>query len=180
MARFPRRTLLARRNGLSSVERIYRTRDAVEVEELEGYDVTRRRVLFDEVILVSRHKEVGWAFVLVMLALLTFTGFMSLVVAIADAKSGVVSGLFFVLPVVVLVALRLILRLDVITVQGPRSRARIPFWFRKERANEVYRLVARLAREQQARRAQDQGASRPDPAPPAGEPRLPGPSTPEA
>ena len=45
MAAFSRRTFLARNNGLSAVERIYRTRDAIEVDELEGYDVSRRRVL---------------------------------------------------------------------------------------------------------------------------------------
>jgi hypothetical protein len=177
---FPRRTLLARRSGLSSVERVYRTRDAIEVEELEGYDVTRRRVLFDEVMLVTRHKEVGWGFVLAMMALLTFTGFMTLVVGVVDPKSGVLTGLFFVLPFVVLVALRLILRVDIITVQGPRSRARIPFWFQKERANEVFRLVARLAREHQQRRAraQEKTAVSPEPGPPSGTPPPPPPVAP--
>jgi len=150
---FPRRTFLARRTGLGSIERVYRTRDAIEVDELEGYDVTRRRVLFDEVFLVTHHQEVGWAFVFAMLGVLTVTGFMTAVVAVVDFKNGVAMGLLTVLPLVALVALRLILRLDIVTVHGPRSKARIPFWFRKDRAREVYRLVARLAREHQERRA---------------------------
>ena len=172
MAEFPRRTFVARRVGLSSVERVYRTRDAIEVDELEGYDVTRRRVLFDEVLLVTRHKEIGWAFVVAMLAFITFMGFMSLAIGIVDAGTGLGTALFFVLPFVVLLALRLVLQVDIVTVHSRRTRARIPFWFQKDRAREVFQLIVRLAREHQDRLAQAQQAARPPrpepPSPPAG------------
>jgi len=158
VAAFPRRTFLARRTGLGSVERFYRTRDAIEVDELEGYDVSRRRVLFDEVILVTHHREVGWAFVVTMLILLTFAGFFTMLIAVVDFKSGVVATLFLVLPALAALVLRLVLRVDVVTVQGPRTRARIPFWFHKDRAREVFRLVCRLTREHQDRRARTQRA----------------------
>jgi hypothetical protein len=165
---FPRRTFVARRIGLSSVERIYRTRDAIEVDELEGYDVTRRRVLFDEVLLVTLHKEVGWAFVLLLLVLLTFSSFFTLIAGAIDTGTGVGMTVLFVLPLVVLLVLRLVLRLDVVTVHSRRTRARIPFWFQKDRAREVFRLVARLAREHQDRFAQAQQAARvPAPEPPS-------------
>jgi hypothetical protein len=156
VATFPRRTFLARQAGLGSVERIYRTRDAIEVDELEGYDVTRRRVLFDEVLLVTRHQEVGWGFVVGMLVLLTILGFITMVIAIADFKSGVLAALLLVLPILAALVLRLALRVDVITVHGPRSKARIPFWFQKQRGGEVFRLICRLAREHQERRARAQ------------------------
>ena len=157
MATFPQRTLLSRRGGLSSIDRIYRTRDAIEVDELEGTDVTRRRVLFDEVLLVTLHREFGWAFVVTMLVLLTFTVPMSLAFALADGGTGAGVALFIVLPPVVLLVVRFILRVDVVTVHGPRSRARIPFWFRKARAREVFGLVTRMAREHQDRRARTLG-----------------------
>ncbi len=54
-----RRTLLGRGSTLSSRLRVFRTPDAVEVDEIEGYDVTRRRVRFDEVLLVTYHRIVG-------------------------------------------------------------------------------------------------------------------------
>jgi hypothetical protein len=172
MAEFPRRTFVARRLGLSSVERIYRTRDGIEVDELEGYDVTRRRVLFDEVLLVTYHKEVGWAFVVTMLVLLTFISFFTLVAGAIDTGAGVGMTVFFILPLVVLLVLRLALRVDVVTVHSRRTRARIPFWFQKDRAREVFRLTARLAREHQDRFAKAQQAARPPapepPSPPAG------------
>jgi hypothetical protein len=173
VATLPRRTFLARRTGLGAVERFYRTRDAIEVDELEGYDVTRRRVLFDEVILATYHREVGWAFVVTMLILLTFVGFFTMIIAIADFKSGVVATVFFVLPILAALVLRLALRVDVVTVHGPRTRARIPFWFQKDRARAVFRLVCRLAREHQDRRAQTRAARSPNAPPPAGAP--PGP-----
>lgn len=172
MAEFPRRAFVARRIGFSSVERIYRTRDGIEVDELEGYDVTRRRVLFDEVLLVTHHQEIGWVFVVAMLMLLTFTGFMSLAFAAIDPSAGLWTAFFLVLPVVVLLLLRVILRVDVVTVHSRRARARIPFWFQKDRGREVFRLIARLAREHQDRVAQAQQAARPpapeSPPPPAG------------
>lgn len=157
MATFPRRTFLARRAGLNSLQRIYRTRDAIEVDELEGYDVTRRRVLFDEVILVSYHREVGWAFVITMLVLLTFAGLFTMLIAVVDASTGLGMAVVLVLPLLVALVLRLVLRVDVVTVHGPRTRARIPFWFQKARAREVFQLVCRLAREQQDRRVRGQG-----------------------
>ncbi len=145
------------------------------MDELEGYDVTRRRVLFDEVFLVTHHREVGWAFVVTMLDALTFVGFFTVIIAIVDFKYGVAPALFLVLPLRRPRGLRLVLRVDVVTVHGPRTRARIPFWFQKDRAREVFRLVARLAREHQDRRARTQGArSGPPPAPPAAGP-SPGP-----
>jgi hypothetical protein len=172
MAELPRRAFVARRIGFSSVERVYRTRDGIEVDELEGYDVTRRRVLFDEVLLVTHHQEMGWPFVVAMLMLLTFTGFMSLGLAAIEPSVGLWTAFFFVLPLVVLLALRIILRVDVVTVLSRRTRARIPFWFQKDRGREVFRLIARLAREHQDRRAQAQRAARPrapePPSPPAG------------
>jgi hypothetical protein len=176
MARFARRTFLARRVGLSSVERIYRTRDAIEVDELEGYDVTRRRVLFDEVLLVTLHKEVGWPFVVLLLVLLTFAGFFTLIAAAISAKAAVASTVLVILPLIALLVLRLALRVDIITVQSRRTRARIPFWFNKERAGEVFRLVTRLAREAQAKVTRARAAApvpgvappSPPPAPPPG------------
>lgn len=141
------------------------------MDELEGYDVTRRRVLFDEIILVSLHREIGWVFVVTMLVILTFTAPVSLLAAIGDLQVGLWMAVFTVLPFVVLLLLRIVMGVDVVTVQGPRSRVRIPFWFRKERAQEVFRMVTRLAREHQERRTRVQT---PPPAPPSPLPQ-PGP-----
>ena len=63
-----RRTLLGRRSTVSSQWKVYRSPDAIETEELEGYDVVRKRVLLDEVLLVTLHRTIGWPFVVTMVA----------------------------------------------------------------------------------------------------------------
>jgi len=175
VATFPRRAFLSRRGALSSIDTVYRTRDAIEVDELEGTDVTRRRVLFDEVLFVTLHQEFGWAFVVMLLVILTITVPISLIAALADGITGAIVAFFTVLPFVALLVLRFAMRVDVVTVQGPRSRVRIPFWFRKARAREVFANITRLAREHQERRARAQGipATPETPPRPEGEPPEP-------
>ena len=174
----PRRTLLGGQRGLLSNVRVYRTADAVEVDEVEGYDVSRRSVLLDEVLLVTYHQAFGWK-------LLVGLG------RVRDADrcrlrhpgprraliTGVVPSPSCGLPFVIAAALRLALRLDVVTVYGIRSKASMSFWFRKRRAREVFALVCRLARERQPPRP---AAARRVPAaplaapPPLGAPEEPG------
>ena len=60
----PRRTHLGTQTALSHVRRVYRTADAIEVDEIEGTDVTRRWVLLDEVLLITLLRAHGLAFVL--------------------------------------------------------------------------------------------------------------------
>ena len=159
MAERRERMLLGSRSSLSTRQRIYRLADAIEVEELEGYDVTRRRVLLDEVLLVTYHQIFGWAFLVAMAVLLTLFGFMSGLLALAEPRAGLIAFALTGLPAGVALVLRLALRLDVVTVFGKRTKAEIHFWFRKSRAREVYRQVCRAARERQER------ITRPRPAP---------------
>jgi hypothetical protein len=170
------RILLGKVSSLSSRQKVFRTPDAVEVEETEGYDLTRRRVWFDEVLLVTYHREVGWAFVVTMLALSGIFGFPGLLMLIAQRSLGV--AIYFaiaVLPFAIALGLRLALRLDVVTVYGRRTKAQVHFWFGKAQARRVYQEVTRLARERQPRPRVSTGVRPPPPpsAPPSGPPSLP-------
>jgi hypothetical protein len=171
----PERILLGKVSSLSSRQRVFRTPDAIEVEEAEGYDLTRRRVWFDEVLLVTYHREVGWAFVLAMLVFSGLFGFPGLLILATNPSAGV--GVYFaivVLPFVVALVLRLVLRLEVVTVYGRRTKAQMHFWFGKARARQVYQQVTRLARERQQRlrRPLPRRPPRP-PAPPTVPPTVP-------
>ena len=42
----------------------------LEIDEVDGYDVTRKRVFYDDVVLVTRHRIVPWA-PIVLCSLLT-------------------------------------------------------------------------------------------------------------
>ena len=90
MERPPRRTLIGKRNGVSTRQRIYRTADALEIEEVEGYDVTRRRVFFDDIVLVTYHQFLGWPFLVALGVLLTFSAFFTVLASLGSRQSGFV------------------------------------------------------------------------------------------
>ena len=146
------RVHLGTRTGLSFVHKVYRAADAIEVDEIEGVDVTRRRVLFEEVLLVTYHRAYGLAFVLTLTVLLTLFSTLSGLVAISDRAVGLVIFALTGLPTLVLLGLRLALGIDVLTVHGLRTRAEVHFWLRKARGREVFRQVCRVTREQQEQR----------------------------
>jgi hypothetical protein len=168
----PRRTLLASNSGLHSFSRVYRTADAIEVDEIEGTDVTRRRVLLEEILLVTHHREYGTAFVVTTAALFTVATAFSGLVAVTERTAGLVLFALTGLPVLLALALRLVLGLDVVTVFGRRTKAVLRFSLRKARARETFRLVCRVARERQERLARERARAGP-PAVPA-TPATPG------
>jgi hypothetical protein len=161
MAGPERRTLIGKRNGVSSRQRIFQTADAIEVEEVEGYDVTRRRVFFDDIVLVTYHQFLGWPFLIAIGALLALSLLLTVTASLGSRQAGLVVFLICALPCLIALALRLILRVDVVTVYGKRTRAQIPFWFRKQRARELYQQIGRLAREHQERLARQIAAESP-------------------
>jgi hypothetical protein len=169
-----RRTLLGRHSGATSQERVFLTSDAIEVEEAEGYDVSRRRVFFDEVLLVTYHQTAGVGFVVAMVVFMTLFGFIGLLTLVADARTGGIVLALLVLPFVVALVLRLALKLDVITVHGRRTKAELRFWFRKGRAQQVYQRITRLVRARQQRLRAARPVRRPPPPP-----RMPPPPPPE-
>jgi hypothetical protein len=145
------RELLGTRSGVTAVTRVYRTGDAVEIDETEGVDVNRRRILLDEVLLVTRHRERGTAFVVTAGVLsLLLTGLAALV---SVEARGVGLGLFAftALPCLVALVWRLAVGVDVVTLFGERSRVALRFSAIRGRAGEVYRLLCSSARGAQRR-----------------------------
>jgi hypothetical protein len=102
-----------------------------------------------------------------MLALFTMA---SLAAGVGNASAGLIAFAVSGLPFLVLLVLRLIMKVDAVTVFGKRSKAKIHYPFRKARAREVYLQLCRAVREQQdrlARELQKAQAPRIVPAPPA-------------
>jgi hypothetical protein len=152
MAWTPRRTYLGgRRGGLADI-RVYRVADALEIDEGEGLRIRRRRVLFDEILLVTYHRQFGWPFVVIWSVLLALGSTAAVIVGATEGRlAGAIVCSVLALPFLVLLSLWLTLRLDVVTVYGKRGRAQMRFWWRKRRAREVYETIGRLAREHQQR-----------------------------
>jgi hypothetical protein len=171
-----KRHYLGKVSGFGHVQRVYQTREAIEVDEQEGYDVVRKRVFYDDVLLVTYHRFIGRGFVIAMAIL--GSGIAALAILIgreptADATR--IAWIFAALaaPFFVALALRVALKVDVVTVYGRRTKARIYFWARKGRARKVFNQVCRAVKETQARVARELAAA-PPPAP------VPGPVPPAA
>jgi hypothetical protein len=146
------RVLLGRRRGLWQRQLTYRTRDYLEIDSTDGYDVIRRRIFYDDILLVTRHSAKRW------LPALTAGLFAAVCLASAFALRGAAGlaamALFFSsLGCLTFAVLCLLKTAETVTVFGKRTRAQMLFWPNAARGREVYLLVCRLARERQAQTA---------------------------
>lgn len=148
------RERLGRRAAFASREYVYRARDCFEIDEVEGYEVTRKRVFFDDVVLVTRHTIRPWA-VAILIGLIA--GLFGLMAAAFGSMERVAAFVFFALSMLSVLGIIVLLSVggDEVTIQGKRTTARMHFLLRRGRAAEVYRLACRLARERQQRLARD-------------------------
>ncbi|MHC4247493.1 MAG: hypothetical protein ACYS9X_00040 [Planctomycetota bacterium] len=170
-AKVRRREKLGRWSGLFGGRQVvYVADDGIEVDELDGYEVTRRRVFWEDVLLVTYHRHIGVAFPLVTAVAAALFGLMAIGVGSGDATAGVIVAVIFCLPFVVVFALRLALGVDVVTVFGRRTMARMRFSYLKARARRTFGMIvdrARRAQDQIARKYAEEDAARPAPAPEA-------------
>ncbi len=146
------RKQIGRNVGAMTRDWIFETADAIEVESRTGYEVSRKRVLYEDVLLVTIHREVGFAYVISLgIAALLFGGIALAILlgareTVAAASFGVVA-----LPFLAACIVRLVLKVDIVTVFGRRSKAVLRFTFRKRRAREMYgRICSRTLEVQRA------------------------------
>jgi len=170
------RKLLTRSATMASRVAIYESADGLDVESTEQYEVFRRRVLFEDVVLVTYHREMGWPFVLAH-AFIAFVFFFIGGTIFAANASSTAAAIFAALgmPSLALILFRVALKVDVVTVFGRRSKATIRFPWRKRRAREAYgRICARVRQVQQQVGVENREPDvAPQPAPPEEMPPLP-------
>jgi hypothetical protein len=147
------RERLGRRAAFSHREYVYAGRDCFEIDEVEGYDVTRKRVFYDDVVLVTRHRFVPWAPVVLSGLVSLLAGLVAFGLARELGRVGSFTVLVLTFGLVTLTVLLAVLGGDAVTIQGKRTQARMDFVLRRRRAFEVYRRACRLARERQQRLA---------------------------
>lgn len=148
------RTYLGKASSVAARYRVYLTNDGFDVDSKEQYDIIQRRVLFDDVQLVTIHREAGVYF-------LTVTGVIGLIIStiaitiLAYDVGNWVSALIVAaigLPFVIAFVLRLLFGDEVITIFGRRSKATIRFGLRKQRARQAYGKICATVREAQGKR----------------------------
>jgi hypothetical protein len=151
------RERLGRRAAFSHREYVYRTRDCFEIDEVEGYDVARKRVFFDDVVLVTRHRFVPWAPAILSGLLAALLGLATLGLLSEGGASEPGARTFGIVLLALTLALGTLTVLlfavggEAVTIQGKRTQARMDFVLRRGKAVEVYRRACRLARERQER-----------------------------
>lgn len=162
MSGAPARRLLGTANGVAERVRVYRTAEALEIDQMEYYNVRRRRVFFDEVELVTLHSTRG------MVAGAAVWGVLALLVGISAAPAGRNAGyvLFSAAGAFALGCLiSLVAPVWTVTVFGKRTRARIRFRLRGGKARRVYDDICRAVAEAQEAAALRYAAQRPQPPP---------------
>jgi hypothetical protein len=157
----PERVFVGKDKGFAHTARVYRLPDALEVDASDRYQISRRRVFYDEVRLVTLHagnrRTLG--FVLGAAALLWLLFALATRGTAADAVFYVLAALFALasLPY-------LLLPNWIVTVQGKRTHARMRFGPRETRARAAYAEVARLAADAQRALAARHAEEAPPPA----------------
>lgn len=155
------RKYLGQIRDLGGSTRLYRAEGAFEVDELEGTSGIRRRIFFEDIFLVTYHREVGRMFAVLVGVLCAFFLF-ALGAAIVDGlRKPAPWGLYLPLivagvtaPIFIVYLNRLIRKKDVITIFGRHGRARVEFEWRKAKARRIFQEVCQAARDSRpARRA---------------------------
>ena len=167
------RKLLARTSSLAARGAVYEVEDGLEAESSDHYEISRQRVLYADVALVTLHRSVGWTFVLINLGVVAFFLCMGGLVVTASRQQDemwVVAGVFatFGSPFLLAALLRLAFRVDEVTVWGRRSQASLRYTFRKGKARQLYEEIGekvRTAQEQLRAQYDAEAAAMPAPVP---------------
>lgn len=138
--------------GSFTQQRIFRIEGGLEIDDMDYFNVTRRRVFFDDVVLVTFHRFRGKAFLwgtaiatLLIAALAALVGISS-----SDSEATIVFALMAT-PFLIAFLVRMTFGVDVITVWGRRTKAVLHFSFRKSRARRVFgQLLADIRASQRA------------------------------
>lgn len=169
-----RRTRIGRFSDVASRQTVYQTAEGLEVDEVEHFTIARKRVYFDDVLLVTRHRALGIPFVVTMLAVALFWIFLGLVLRTARELDGALLCFGVALPFLLAMVLRLVLKVDIVTIFGRRSKAAMKFTFRKGYARRKFEEICSLVAQAQERVA----AEAPAPPPAVAEPEYPQPEEP--
>ena len=168
----PNRRLLGKWTSAVTRVRVYQVPDGLEMETNEHFEVSNTRVFYEDVELVTIHRERGTLY-LVLTGVFSF-GFLALMAFLATLPNqawimGIVFGLMGT-PFMIAFLVRAIFGIDVVTVFGRRSKATLRFRFRKQRAREVYGQICASVRAAQRAIIPEES---PAPPPPDSLPPLP-------
>jgi hypothetical protein len=149
------RRYLGSANTLSERVRVYWTEKALEVDSLESYEIRRRRVFFDEVLLVTLHSRLGGMLPWWPLGFAAMIGFSAALLRSEPDASRILT--WMALGLLAIGAVLFFTPLWVVTVFGRRTRARMQFRLGERKARDLFAQICQAADEaQRALRVSDQ------------------------
>ena len=132
--------------------RLYEGEEGLELDSFESGEIVRRRLFYDEILLVTLHRSINWLLLVASVAVATLFGFVALSVARSDSfEAAVVTFGLTGLPFVLIALFSSVLGSHTVTICGRRSRAKLPLGMRSARAREVFQAIARLVEDRQPR-----------------------------
>jgi hypothetical protein len=146
-----KRLLLGTNNKFGSRTRIYLTDAAIEVDELDGYTGTRKRVLFDEVLLVTYDQRRRG--LIVATALLSLAISAGIAAVLFTARAPIATYLIpsaVSMPFLIVLIYHLAFGANCITVFGKRTTAQ-GFTLGRRRAQTIFNLLQKRVAEVQER-----------------------------
>jgi hypothetical protein len=166
-----KRKRIGRWNDLATRQAVYQTDTGLEIDEIDHFEITRKRVFYDDILLVTKHRYIGVWYVTILLLL----GIAFLIVGMLTKEtSALIAFAIIAAPFLIAAIVRWMFGVDVVTVFGKRSRARMRFTFRKAYARQIYAEISVKAREAQRRLAAEIAAAEPPvQTPPADEVPMP-------
>jgi hypothetical protein len=153
------RKLLGKSRTLVSRAEVYHAGDGLEIETTEQYDVVQRSVLFDDVLMVTLHREFGAIYLLLTgILALVFLGIAMTILSVnVDAWPAALTFGIFGLPAFLGFFIRLFLGVDVVTIFGRRSKADLRYALRKSHARQTYGTICAAVRAAHRRAGAEEG-----------------------
>ena len=172
-----KRTRIGRNNDFATRQVIYRTPNGIEVDELDHFEVVRKRVFYDDVLLVTWHREQSWGYIVFMIIVLTIFGLLALAARSIPPMAMTLAAIAAL--ALILGIARVLTQVDVVTIFGRRSKATLRYPYRKAYARRIYNETCANAAAAQRKLAHEIAANEPPPdATPAEElPPMPEPET---
>ncbi len=148
-----RRILLGGRTTLLTQQRTYRTADYLEIDNVEGSLVRRRRIFYDEILLVTLHSTHAWTAAAAIALSALGVGLMGFALPAINQPVAVLVWVLTLTTLTIGGIVAVTTPVRVVTIFGRRARTQMRFWSRGGRGREAFGLVCRLAQAAQTRPA---------------------------
>ena len=129
---------------------VYGIPDGIEIDQVDGYEVTRRRVFYSDMLAITLHRHRGIASIVILSSMLAvFLLLLAVANAYAHSPALLATLALPALPTGAVLLLKILRREDRVTVFGRRSKAVMRWHVRSARAREVFDLLVERVRAQQ-------------------------------